>query len=108
MRIAVIAAGYADGYLRQAGSSDGAPGGFAALAGHRLPIAGRVSMDLIALDVGDLGEDVAHRGALVELIGDTVPVDAVAEAAGTIGYELLTQLSPRLDRHYIGLPADGT
>jgi alanine racemase len=99
-RLAVVAVGYADGYLRAAGASDETPGGDAIVAGKRCPIAGRVSMDLIAIDVTDLPDGSARRGDLAKLIGDEISVDDVASAAGTIGYEVLTSLGKRYHRVY--------
>ncbi len=97
-RIAVLSVGYADGYLRASGSSDETPGGFAIVGGKRCAIAGRVSMDLLAVDVTDVPE--VRRGDLVTLIGDGLDLDAVATAAGTIGYEVLTSLGRRYHRVY--------
>ena len=99
-RIAVAAVGYADGYLRAASASDEAPGGEAIVAGKRCPFAGRVSMDLIAIDVTELPEGAVRRGDFATLIGDEITVDAVASAAGTIGYEVLTGLGRRYHRIY--------
>jgi alanine racemase len=99
-RIAIAAVGYADGYPRAASSSDEAPGGDVIVAGQRCPLAGRVSMDLLAIDITDLPENVAKRGGLVTLIGDELTVDDVAKAAGTIGYEVLTNLGRRYHRVY--------
>ncbi|WP_349360875.1 alanine racemase [Stappia sp.] len=104
MTVAMVAAGYADGYLRASGSSDEKRGADAWLAGYRLPILGRISMDMAAFDVSAVPPDVARRGAFVELFGPNIPVDEVATAAGTIGYELLTGLGRRFARRY--LPAD--
>ena len=101
-KIAVAAVGYADGYLRASSSSDAAPGGDAIVAGVRCPLAGRVSMDLLAIDVTALPEGAARRGELVTLIGDAITVDDVASAAGTIGYEVLTSLGRRYHRVYRG------
>ncbi len=101
-RLAVVAVGYADGYLRSAGASDDAPGADAIVAGKRCPIAGRISMDLIAIDITDLPDAGARRGDLVKLIGDEISVDDVATAAGTIGYEVLTSLGRRYHRVYRG------
>jgi alanine racemase len=101
-RLAVVAVGYADGYLRAASASDEAPGADAIVAGKRCPIAGRVSMDLIAIDVTDLPDGSARRGELAKLIGDEISVDDVASAAGTIGYEVLTSLGKRYHRVYRG------
>ncbi len=99
-RIAVVAVGYGDGYPRAAGSTDSTPGAQAIVAGERCPIAGRISMDLIAIDVSDLAEGAARRGAMATLIGDEITVDAVASIAGTIGYEILTRLGRRYHRVY--------
>lgn len=100
-RIAVLSAGYADGYLRRAGASDAGPGAMAAVGGVAVPLAGRVSMDLIAVDVTDAPPDAVHVGAWVELFGPTIPIGDVAAAAGTIDYELLTSLGARADRRYV-------
>lgn len=99
-RLAVISAGYADGIFRAAGSSDNKKGAEAIVAGTRCPIAGRVSMDLIALDVTDVPADKVKRGDLVTLIGDGITVDDLAANARTIGYEVLTSLGPRWKRAY--------
>lgn len=90
-RIAVIAAGYADGYPRHAPT--GTP---ILVGGHRTRLVGRVSMDKITVDVTDL--PLARIGTAVELWGANLPVDEVAAAAGTIGYELLTAVAPRVPR----------
>ena len=100
-RVAILGAGYADGYLRAAGSSDGKHGGSAWLNGSRLPLLGRVSMDLIAVDVTDASR--AETGDWVELFGPNMPLAEVAAAAGTIPYELLTGLSRRASRRYLPL-----
>jgi alanine racemase len=99
-RIAVVAVGYADGYLRAASASDLAPGGEAIVAGKKCPLAGRVSMDLLAIDITDLPENVGRRGDLAILIGDEITVDDMAKSAGTIGYEVLTGLGRRYHRVY--------
>jgi alanine racemase len=99
-RIAVLGAGYADGYHRRAGSSDERPGARAYLRGRYAPLVGRVSMDLIAIDVTDVAG--AERGDWVELFGANIAVDEVARHAETIGYELLTGLGRRYARTYIG------
>lgn len=93
-RIATISAGYADGLIR-ALSSDAR----AYLGGRAVPFAGRVSMDLITLDV--TGTD-CREGDMVELLGPNQGIDAVAAAAGTIGHEVLTALGGRYARAYIG------
>ena len=99
-RLAVAAVGYADGYLRAASASDAAPGGDAIVAGTRCPLAGRISMDLLAIDVTALPDGAARRGELATLIGGEISVDDVATAAGTIGYEVLTSLGRRYHRVY--------
>jgi alanine racemase len=101
-RVAVVAVGYADGYLRAASASDEAPGSKAIIAGQRCPLAGRVSMDLLAIDVTELPDNAARRGDLATLIGGEITVDALAGAAGTIGYEVLTSLGRRYHRIYRG------
>ncbi len=99
-RIAILSAGYADGYHRTAGSSDARPGGSAHIRGRRAPILGRVSMDLVAIDVTDVVG--ASPGDRVELFGPNIPIDEAAAAADTIAYEFLTGLSRRAERRYIG------
>jgi alanine racemase len=94
---ATVAVGYADGYFRALGCRGGAWVG-----GHRLPVLGRVSMDLVTLDVTDAPAALVRPGAFVELIGPHDDADGVAARAGTIGYELLTRLGPRLRRRYLG------
>ena len=94
-RIAIVSLGYADGYIRQAGGADLAAGAPAFVNGAPARLCGRVSMDLIAVDVTGAP---CERGNFVELIGPNVPLDAVAAHAGTIGYELLTGLSRRAER----------
>lgn len=96
-RIATVAVGYADGYLRSLSNQ-----GRAVIEGHEVPVVGRVSMDLITLDVSALPERTARPGSFAELVGPAMPVDRVAEAAGTIGYEILTSLGARYHRVYSG------
>lgn len=95
-RIATIAVGYADGWLRSLSGR-----GFAFVDGVQVPIAGRVSMDSITLDVTGIAPERVVPGAEVELMGDHQPVDAVAALAGTIGYEVLTRLGGRFHRRYV-------
>src|ERR1700682_5401648 len=101
-RLAVVSAGYADGYFRAGGSNDGTRGAEVVVAGKRCPIAGRVSMDLIAVDVTDLEKNAARRGHMVTLIGEGITVDELAHHFGTIGYHALTSLGPRYARVYKG------
>ncbi|WP_306257286.1 alanine racemase [Pararhizobium sp. IMCC21322] len=104
--LATLSAGYSDGYLRSAGSSDKQPGACAAWRGVRVPLIGRVSMDLVTVDMTDHPDIDQLMGdkwqdEWIELIGPTVPLDEVACSAGTIGYELLTSLGTRYHRTYI-------
>jgi alanine racemase len=100
-RLAIVAVGYADGYVRMLGSSDAKPGAAGYIGGHRAPILGRVSMDLITLDVTEIPEKMVYRGAMVELLGDHVRLDDLAKIAGTIDYEILTRLGRRHQRIYL-------
>lgn len=93
-RIAVVAAGYADGLLR----AEGAEGREVIVAGKRCPIVGRVSMDLLTVDVTDVPDNAVRRGHMVTLIGGELGVDTVAAQAGTIGYEVLSSLGRRYHR----------
>src|SRR5436309_564047 len=101
-RLAIVSAGYADGYFRAAGSNDGTRGAEVVVAGKRCPIAGRVSMDLMAVDVTDLEKNAVRRGHMATLIGEGITVDELAHHFGTIGYEVLTSLGPRYARIYKG------
>jgi len=97
-RIAVIAAGYADGMARAAATTDGATGREVIVAGKRCRIVGRVSMDLMAVDVTDIPDGAVRRDAMATLIGDDLGLDEMAEQAGTISYEMLTNLGHRYHR----------
>jgi len=99
-RIAVAAVGYADGLSRALSASDTRPGADAIVAGQRCPVAGRISMDLLAIDVTDVLDGGGRRGEFATLIGDGISVDDVAATAGTIGYEVLTGLGRRYHRVY--------
>ncbi len=94
-RIATIPVGYGDGYPRTLSHV-----AVADLAGYRVPVIGRISMDLITLDVGAVPEAVAQLGARVTLIGGPVDIGHLAQQAGTVSYELLTNLSRRIARRY--------
>jgi alanine racemase len=95
-RLATVAIGYADGFFR------GTSGGAAWFGGARLPAVGRVSMDSLVLDVTDVAPGPLGPGTLVDIIGPERDVDAAAAAAGTIGYEVLTNLGHRFHRVYLG------
>jgi len=96
--LATVAAGYADGLMRTI-----APRGRAAIAGYFVPYAGRISMDLTVLDVTNVPPNLVARGTAVEFMGDTVTLEELADAAGTITHEILTSIGPRVHRHYIDL-----
>ena len=101
-KLAIVAAGYADGYFRAAGGGDGTRSAEAIVAGQRCPIAGRISMDLMAIDITDLPPNAIKRGGMVTLLGDGITVDELAHHCGTIGYEVLTNLGKRYARVYKG------
>src|SRR5690625_274252 len=96
-RIATIALGYADGFLRHLSGQ-----GAAWYRGTRLPLAGRVSMDVTGVDVTALEANSLQPGDLLDLLGPDQGVDALAAQAGTIGYEILTALGRRYHRVYRG------
>ncbi|HMK41000.1 MAG TPA: alanine racemase [Methyloceanibacter sp.] len=101
-RVATVSVGYADGFFRSLSTKDG-EAGFVAYAGiHAAPILGRVSMDLITIDVTEVPEAFSARGQWVELMGPHVSAQTVAQHAGTIDYEVLTNLGARAFRRYIG------
>ncbi|MEW9922101.1 alanine racemase [Marimonas sp. MJW-29] len=91
-RVATVAAGYADGIFRAMGGK----ASFTDHDGHKLPVLGRVSMDLITIDVSSLSQ----TPETLQLLGQHQSVDTVADYAGTIGYEILTSLGARYDRVY--------
>jgi alanine racemase len=103
-RIATIAAGYADGVARTASADSGRAGGSVVIHGARLPIVGRVSMDLVTVDVTDCPVAV-RRGDVAEVIGPSLPLETVGSEARSIGYEILTRLGRRFERVYAGSSA---
>ncbi len=99
--IAVAGAGYSDGIPRSLSSSpDRAPAKLS-LNGYSCPVIGRVSMDMLAIDISDVPCELARRGQEVEIFGTEVPIDSIASAAGTISYELLTRIGDRAVRRYL-------
>ncbi|MDE1174692.1 MAG: alanine racemase [Parvibaculaceae bacterium] len=96
-RIATLSAGYGDGLMRALSASGK---GRACIGGHFAPIVGRISMDMINIDVTGVPASLLERGALVELLGSHITVDELAAACGTIGYEILTGLGRRYARVY--------
>jgi alanine racemase len=94
MRIGIVACGYADGYPRIA--ANGTP---VMVEGQRSGTVGRVSMDMLAIDLSHV--PAADIGSRVELWGPNVAIEEVAAAAGTIGYELMCAIAPRVPRQLI-------
>ena len=104
-RLAIIALGYADGFIRSASSTNQHAGGKTFIRGRLCPILGRVSMDMLAVDITDLGNDIPLPGEMVEVLGPHVSIDDQADPAGTIGYEFLTSLKGRYPRTYVNSAA---
>ena len=92
--IATLGGGYADGYFRRLSNR-----GEVYFQGKRLPIVGKVSMDMFTIDVTDVS---IHPGDWVELFGDHLSAHEVAEKAGSVSWELFARLGPRFERFYVG------
>ncbi|MGC2413846.1 MAG: alanine racemase, partial [Stellaceae bacterium] len=101
-RVAIVAVGYGDGWPRALSHR-----GCGTLAGTRVPLLGRVSMDLVTFDVSAVAPELARPGALIELLGAGYGVDDAAADAGTIGYEILCALGSRYHRIYRDFPEFG-
>jgi len=101
-RVAVLSVGYADGVFRALSVADNREGLQVHFGSHPAPLIGRVSMDLITVDVTDVPHELARRGAWVELIGTRVAAHEFASHASTIDYEVLTNLGARAVRRYLG------
>jgi alanine racemase len=99
-RIAIVSVGYGDGYLRAASGPEAKAGAEMIIGGERCRIVGRISMDLLAVDVTTLPDNATRRGEWAILIGADLDVDALAAQCGTIGYELMCNLSRRYARVY--------
>ena len=100
-RIATVAVGYADGWLRSLSRR-----GCGYLGGERVSLLGRVSMDLVTFDVSAVDPVLARPGAAIELLGSHYGVDDAAADGGTIAYEILTALGARYHRVYRDSPAE--
>lgn len=98
-RIATIALGYADGYFRTLIHRT-----HVYLAGHRVPVIGRISMDLVTIDVTDIPENESQLGATVEVLGRNVTAEDLADHARTNAYEVMTALGRRYARLYVDRP----
>lgn len=94
-RLAVVGMGYSDGYFRSLSNI-----GFAYLGGYRIPIMGRISMDMITLDVSLVPDTILSSHRQVEFINEQQPLDSLARATDTIGYEILTRIGRRVKRVY--------
>ncbi len=99
-RVAVLGVGYRDGYPRALSYPAHDGPAHVMIGGHYAPVVGRVSMDMITVDVTDISPDFARRGINAEIMGDHVTVDDIARWANTIPYEILTHLGSRYARLY--------
>src|SRR5690606_12802431 len=102
-RIAIMALGYADGYFRSLSGIGGQVGGRVLVNGTLVPVLGRVSMDMTAIDITDI-QGLVQPGDRVEILGREIGIDAVADSARTIGYEILTPRNGRFPRNYVNVP----
>ncbi len=101
-RIAIVSAGYADGYFRTSTAKNIGDTAYCCIDGSKAPVVGRVSMDMITIDVTDIETLRVARGEFVELLGHNITIDKFAHFSGTIGYEVLTNLGSRYARVYSG------
>lgn len=106
-RLAIVGAGYADGWHR-AMSGSGVPlrragtlGAHGTTNGFRIPVLGRITMDLTTFDATDVPEKALQEGDYISLFGDGITLDEAAHSAHTISYELLTSLGNRYERRYL-------
>jgi alanine racemase len=95
-KLATVSAGYADGILRSLSSV-----GYGYIDEFRVPVAGRVSMDLTTFDVSNVPDSILDTATVIDLIGRQYTLDDIARDAGTIGYEILTSLGRRYHRRYL-------
>ncbi len=95
-RIATVGIGYADGFLRALGNK-----GYGCINGRKVPIIGRISMDLTTFDVTDIPANELFTGQMIEIIGGDNSLDALSEAAGTVSYEILSDIGNRYCRQYV-------
>jgi alanine racemase len=95
MKIATITLGYADGYPWALANK-----GYVYFGDYQAPIVGRISMDLMTVDVTHVPEALVHNGAWAQIIGQEITIDKIAQAAGTVPYEVLLGLGKRFQRIY--------
>lgn len=98
MRLATLSIGYADGYGRSLSDSGADDGAVAYIGSYPAPVVGRISMDLTTIDVGAVPAELVRRGGFVQMMGDLTTLDDLAAKAGTIPYEILTRIGPRVRR----------
>jgi alanine racemase len=94
-RVATLAVGYADGYPWSLGNA-----GYVTIAGYRAPIVGRISMDMVTVDVTHIPESLVHPGGWAQLIGDSITIHDLAASAQTTPYEILLRFGKRYKRVY--------
>ena len=94
-KIAIVAFGYADGYFRSLSNQ-----GFAYLADYKVPIVGRVSMDMVTIDVSEIPDEILGKAKTAEFINKKQTVDDIATQCNTIGYEIFTRIGKRVKREY--------
>lgn len=100
-RLATVALGYADGFLRSITANPAAPPVYATVHDTwKARLVGRISMDLTTIDIGEVPEGRIQPGDTIDVIGKYASIDTLADAGNTISYELLTRLGPRLPRIY--------
>ncbi len=100
-RLATVALGYADGFLRSITANPAAPPVYATVNDTwKARLVGRISMDLTTFDIGEVPEGRIQPGDTIDVIGKYASIDTLADAGATISYELLTRLGPRLPRLY--------
>ncbi len=99
-KVATLNIGYADGYHRLLGATTEKSNASIVIAGQSFPLLGRVSMDLLTVDITE-SQTVIKQGDIVEIIGDHITIDDLAAQASTISYEILTNLGNRYHRHYL-------
>ncbi len=102
MRVGVVLAGYADGLPRALSATEGEAPLRVALGRHRVPVLGRVSMDMTVVDLGEVPEEESLPGTMVEMYGTRVSIESISERAGTIPNEILTSVGRRVPRVYVG------
>ena len=99
-KVAILGLGYADGFFRNLSGTNAKIRARVYIDGHFAPVIGRVSMDMIGVDVTGLPASCVARAQMVEIFGENISLDGVAQAGKTLSYEVLTRLGNRFDRVY--------